>query len=125
MTHSRTLALAVLTAAIAACSGGSNVTGGGGGGGGGGCSGTQGSPAVCDNFYSPAAINVAHGATLTWTWKGSSSHSVTSTSAGLTMDSGINGNGHTFSHTFNETPGTYNIECSVHGAAMQGTITIN
>jgi plastocyanin len=116
----------VLTAAIAACGGGSNVTGGGGGGGGGGgCSGTNDSPALCDNHYSPATITVNHGQTLTFTWKGNNQHSVTSISAGLTMDSGINGNGHTFSHTFNEAPGTYDIECSVHGAAMTGTITIN
>jgi plastocyanin len=79
---------------------------------------------LCDDSYSPQAITVASGATLTWTWKGSHMHSVTSTSAGLTMDSGIQSNGHTFTHTFTEAPGTYNIECSVHHAAMQGTITI-
>lgn len=119
MAHSRVLGLALVVAVIAGCSGSSPT--GTGGGGGGGCSGTSGNIAVCDNFYSPSTISVPAGTTVNWTWKGSTGHSVTF-QTGIVHDSGVRSSG-TDSQLFS-TAGTYTYQCSVHGAAMQGTINV-
>jgi plastocyanin len=113
--------LALIVAVIASCSSSSPTSSGGGGGGGGGCTGTSGDIAVCDNHYNPATVSVPAGTTVNWTWKGTTGHSVTFTS-GITHDSGVKTTGGD-SQLFSAA-GTYTYECTVHGAAMSGTINV-
>lgn len=122
----RTLAVAQLSVllALAGCGGSGSPTGtntGGNNGGGGGGGSTSNAISVRDNSFSPNATTVAPGTTVTWTWSGSNPHNVTfddgSNVASDTQSSG------TFSRTF-QNAGTYNYHCTVHGAAMSGTITV-
>ncbi|HZP26748.1 MAG TPA: cupredoxin domain-containing protein [Dehalococcoidia bacterium] len=80
------------------------------------------SVAVGDNFYSPSAITVSAGATVTWTNNGPSAHTVTSTDG--IFDSGYSFTpGSSFSYTFS-TPGTYPYYCLIHGTIQSGTVTV-
>jgi plastocyanin len=77
---------------------------------------------TCD----PAVDTVAAGATVTWTWTGTggTSHSVQSQGAtAFTSSAVMTGNGSTYSVQFT-TPGTYQFDCAVHGAAMTGRIVV-
>lgn len=78
------------------------------------------SVSVQDNQYSPAAATVAVGTTVTWTWTGANQHDVTFSGgpASPTQASG------TYQRTFNSA-GTFNYQCSVHGAFMSGSVTVN
>jgi plastocyanin len=77
--------------------------------------------AVGNNFYSPNAVTVSVGTTVTWTWNpGDVSHSVTFDDG---PNSGIQSSG-TFSRTF-DAAGTYHYHCLVHGLAMAGTVTVH
>ena len=109
----------------AACSGGNNVTGGGGGGGGGvHCSGTNASPAVCDNLFSPDTIFATAGRSVTWTWKGRNIHNVTFLSGPTSpARSAVQDSGSFTSESLS--PGTYTYECSVHSVEMSGTIVVH
>jgi len=130
----------IALAALAGCggytaSGPYGSAGGGGGGGGGG--GPVGSVTVGNNgriaFISahngtanPAVDTVAVGATVTWTWTNNEaiSHSVQSQGSTAFASSPImGGDGQTYAVTFT-TPGTYQYDCAVHGAAMTGTIVV-
>ncbi|HEY7394609.1 MAG TPA: plastocyanin/azurin family copper-binding protein [Gemmatimonadaceae bacterium] len=74
---------------------------------------------VSDNQFSPGAIGVAPGATVTWTWaQGASQHSVTFQSGG----SGNLASGATFSRQF-PTAGTFTYQCTLH-PGMTGTVTV-
>lgn len=75
------------------------------------CSAATANVSVGDNFFSPATTNINLNDTVTWTWIGFSSHSSTS-SSGL-WDSGIHGNGFTFSRQFT-TAGNFPYFCRVH-----------
>jgi plastocyanin len=121
--------LALAATAGIACS--SNSTGPGNGGGGGGAVGTV---TVGNIFFqsghngtkNPAIDTVAAGTAVTWTWTntGSTSHSVESEGTPSFTSSQIQtGSGKTYSVTFT-TPGTYEYECAVHGAAMTGRIVV-
>jgi len=134
MTLMRSVLMASLLLVAASCGGGSNVMGNGGAGGGGGgggyppggnCSnGTDANISVCDNYYSPSTATVAAGTTVTWTWMGSASHSVTFTGGPVTPAGSSIQDAGTFSIQLT-TPGTYTYQCAVHGTAMQGSITVN
>jgi plastocyanin len=120
----RVLALA----ALAACQGygpttvsGGGGVGTGGGGGGGGGTGGAGVVTISDNFYSPAAITVDSGKTVTWVWAGANPHSVTF-DAGGPGDSGIRVTGSITAQFFLK--GTFNYHCLVHGTAMSGSVTV-
>jgi len=79
---------------------------------------------VKSNFYSPASATIAPGDSVTWVWDGSF-HSVTEGTPGggaPAFDSGVKSSGK-FGHRFN-TAGTVHYFCTVHGAAMTGTITV-
>lgn len=97
--------------------GGATGPSGGGGppGGGGGGVGVQ----VGDNRYTPSAVTVSAGQTITWTWQGSNAHSVTFISgpSSATQTTG------TFQASFS-TPGTYAYACAVHGLSMAGVVTV-
>src|SRR6266702_4120816 len=74
----------------------------------------------------PAIDTVAVGSTVTWTWTatGSVAHSVQSQGTPSFTSSAIQtGDGKTYSLTFT-TPGTYQYDCAVHGAAMSGRIVV-
>jgi plastocyanin len=77
---------------------------------------------VGNNFYSPATLSVAPGATVTWTWaQGDVEHTVT-------FDDNAPGSPRQSSGTFQRTfstAGTYTYFCSVHGrAVMSGAVTV-
>jgi plastocyanin len=76
---------------------------------------------VNDNSYSPDATTVPTGTTVTWTWMGAGSHSVTFTNGGLAGSTAKTSG--TFQTTFNNV-GVFNYQCSVHGAAMDGKVTV-
>jgi plastocyanin len=77
--------------------------------------------------FTPANLVVTAGTTVTWNWL-DGPHSVTSgvpgTPDGL-FDSGApQSAGASFTHAF-PTAGTYHYYCTVHGAMMTGTVTVN
>ena len=113
----RVLSAILTLAAAAGCQGSGYTSPGGGGGGGGGGNAVS----VYDNYFSPPALTVAKGATVTWTWRGAVGHSVTFTSGGPSTAVMTTG---TTQATFNAV-GTFNYHCSVHVAqGMTGTITV-
>lgn len=81
---------------------------------------TGGNPvSVQDNAFAPASVNVATGTTVTWTWAGANQHNVTFDDgpASATQTSG------TYQRQFT-VAGSYPYECTVHGAAMSGTVVV-
>ncbi len=74
---------------------------------------------VSDNAFSPASTTVAPGTTVTWTWAGSADHDVTFSDG---PRSPIQSKG-SYERTF-PTAGSYAYRCSIHGAAMSGTVTV-
>lgn len=96
--------------------------GGAQGGGGGGGSGSADTVHIGNNFYTPAAITVPPGATVTWIWTlGAVTHTVTD-NADTTIRSPFQSSG-TYQRTFNTT-GSFPYHCSVHGFAMSGMVTV-
>ena len=91
-----------------------------------GTGGSAGSPGpdtvnVGNNFYSPSALTVPTGTTVTWVWEpGDVTHTVTF-DADTTIMSRFQSSG-TYQRTFT-TAGTYSYHCSIHGFAMTGVIT--
>lgn len=74
---------------------------------------------VGDNYFSPAATTVPVGTSVTWTWSGSISHNVTfDDGAGSTTQAAG-----TYARTFTAV-GTYAYHCTVHGAAMSGSVKV-
>ena len=72
------------------------------------------------NFaFSPSSVNINVSDSVKWTWAGSP-HSTTS-DTGL-WESGVQGTGATFTHTF-KSAGSFPFHCSVH-PFMTGTITV-
>jgi plastocyanin len=74
----------------------------------------------------PAVDTVAVGSTVTWIWTktGNIPHNVQSEATPSFPSSDIlTGAGKQYSVTF-ATPGTYQYDCVVHGAAMRGTIVV-
>jgi plastocyanin len=84
---------------------------------------------VTNNAFSPATKTVATGATVRWSWNtctGDPYYGETCVAHSVTFDDGVTSatqDQGTFSRTF-ATAGTYAYHCSVHGAAMAGTITV-
>jgi plastocyanin len=74
---------------------------------------------VGDDFFSPSKDTVTKGTKVTWTWTGSTAHSVTFDD-GPSSPTQVGG---TFSRTFDAT-GTFPYHCVVHGTAMSGTVTV-
>lgn len=109
---------------ILACGGGDPPTtggsGGGGGTGGGTCAGTTTSVSVNDDNFNPSCTRVAVGATVTWTWAGSSEHNVTFTNTQLgasqTQSSGE------FQKSF-PNAGTFTYSCTRH-PGMDGSVVV-
>lgn len=75
---------------------------------------------VGNNFFSPASRTVAAGSTVTWTWNaGSAMHNVTFT-GGPASPNQTSG---TFQRTF-ASAGTFAYTCTIHGASMSGSVTV-
>lgn len=104
--------------------GGNNGNGGGGGGGGNPVQTT--SVSVVDNSFNPSAIQVSPGATVTFTWSGSTAHNVIWVGQSGLQNSPTQVNG-TFTATMPTTTGEIVYFCNLHGTAsggMRGTIRI-
>ncbi len=76
---------------------------------------------IQDFAYSPAAITVKVGTTVTWTNQDSVGHTVTVTS-GTGPDSQLFGKGETYSYTFKKA-GTFDYFCKPH-PYMKGSVTV-
>lgn len=110
-----------LSLAVVGC-GGDDATGtGGGGGGGGGTPVATTAVTVNDNSFSPSAILVSPGATVTWTFRGAVPHNVTFPSTAITDSS--NQTTGTFSTAMPTAVGTYSYSCTLH-AGMNGTVQV-
>jgi len=72
-----------------------------------------------------ANITINQGDTVRWTWRDTSTHTVTNMSSSAEIfDSGsITGNGMTYSYTFNVV-GTNPYQCDFHPTSMNGIITV-
>ena len=81
---------------------------------------TSNSVSVGDNSFTPSAITVSVGTTVTWTWVGYATHNVTFDDGDSSPDQTAGG---TYSLAFS-TAGTYKYHCTIHGAAMSGTVTV-
>ena len=68
---------------------------------------------VEDDRFVPQSVTNNAGDTVKWTWQGVNSHSSTGSGVSPLWDSGIHGNGFTFSHTFS-TAGSFPYRCEVH-----------
>src|SRR3954464_8975036 len=77
--------------------------------------------AIQDFAFTPAALTVKVGSTVTWTNVDSEAHTVRTT-ADDTIHSGVLDTTATFAMTFQQ-PGTYAYHCSIH-PEMQATITV-
>ena len=120
----------VLAVASVACGGGgykapttpsgtTNPGGTGGMGGGGGT--TANTVGVYDNEFTPMSLTVTAGTTVTWEFHGSYSvHNVTFDNGSGGSTSMMTG---TYARTFNAV-GSYPYRCSIHGAAMSGSIVV-
>jgi plastocyanin len=74
------------------------------------------------NAFMPPALTVTEGQIVTWTNEDDVPHTVTTTSAPVTFDSGTFAKGKSFSYTFTQ-PGTYHYYCAVH-PDMTGEVTV-
>lgn len=81
---------------------------------------------VGTNFFSPANLTVDPGDTVHWTLVGGI-HTTTSTPASTKMwDSGLlGGSGYDVQFVLADGPGPFPYDCSVHGALMTGSISVN
>ena len=79
---------------------------------------------VTNNMFSPASRTVLPGATVGWSFQQGTHTTTSDPSSAETWDSGNTSSGTFFYHMFN-VPGTFTYFCSVHGAAMSGSITVS
>jgi plastocyanin len=75
---------------------------------------------IVDFQFTPNAVTITAGGTVTWTHAGNAPHTVTSNTD--VFDSGRLANGQTFSFRF-PNPGTFAYHCEIH-PSMTGTITV-
>ena len=84
---------------------------------------------VQNDMFTPGTKTVAVGAEVKWAWNsctGDAYSGQTCVSHSVTFDDGVTSptqDQGTYSRIFNAA-GTYNYHCSIHGAAMAGTITV-
>ena len=75
--------------------------------------------------FSPAAVAVSPGATVTWRWTGKGgAHDVRAADGSFGSGEPVDHAGHTFSHTF-DAPGVYTYYCTPHGSmGMRGAVYV-
>jgi plastocyanin len=83
---------------------------------------------VINNSFSPAAITIAAGTTVRWTWASTArDHNVTPDGTEPARSGDLIDGPATYTYQFN-TPGTYRYYCELHGspggAGMSGTVTV-
>lgn len=74
---------------------------------------------VVDDQFVNNSVRVLEGGTVTWTWQGNNLHNVTF-QGGQASETQTDG---TFEREF-PTAGVFSYMCTVHGAAMSGTVTV-
>lgn len=74
---------------------------------------------VEDSFFDPSSVTIAQGGDVTWTWNGGLTHNVTFSTG---TNSGDRSSG-TFTRVFAEA-GSFDYMCTIHGAAMTGTVVV-
>jgi plastocyanin len=120
------LMLVPLAAAILACGGSSDSTGpgtgGGGGGGGGGTPVATTAVTMQNRAFTPTAIKVAAGATVTWTNSDAESHNVTFDGAAVPASGNIVA-GANKALAMPAVAGTYPYHCTLH-AGMNGSVVV-
>ena len=77
------------------------------------------SVSVEDNFFDPSSARIAMGGMVTWTWNGAVAHNVTFSSG---TNSATQASG-TFVRDF-PSAGSFSYSCTIHGAAMSGTVVV-
>lgn len=79
---------------------------------------------VTNNAFNPSSRTIAVGGIVTFNWNsGGTVHNVTFTpAAGAPANIADAGSG-SFPRTFN-TAGTFNFSCTIHGAPMNGSVTV-
>lgn len=76
---------------------------------------------VGNNFFNPSTRTITTGTTITWTWNaGSTTHNVTFDDGPASADQSSGQYQRTFDNA-----GSFPYVCTIHGAAMSGTITVN
>jgi len=83
------------------------------------------SVSVIDDRFSPNALTVNTGTTVTFSWMASGQHNVTWLAAGGPPPSATQSSG-SYHRTF-DTPGTYAYYCTIHGtptSGMRGSIVV-
>ncbi|NUR26546.1 MAG: amidase [Catenulispora sp.] len=78
--------------------------------------------AITGFAFSPSALTVKAGTTVTWTNKDSDAHTVTSQGSGGPLQSKALGTGETYTYTFT-TAGTFSYLCTIH-PFMTATVTV-
>jgi plastocyanin len=81
-----------------------------------------GSVTIANFAFSPAALTVKKGTTVTWTNKDSAGHTVIETDGLSGPMSGTLSNGQSYNFAFN-TAGTFHYHCSIH-PSMTATVTV-
>lgn len=76
-----------------------------------------------DDFYMPNMVTINAGQAVKWTWAAAGAHGVNSVDDAF-PDSAIINAGNTSYQVQFKNPGTYPVNCLVHGAAMPMTITV-
>jgi halocyanin-like protein len=86
---------------------------------------TVGSSANGGNFgFGPAAVRVDTGTTVVWEWNGKGGSHNVAADAGVFESELVSEDGHTFSHTFEET-GTVRYACTPHETVgMKGAVVV-
>jgi len=77
---------------------------------------------IGDNVFTPSSVTINVNDTVQWSWIGANQHSSTGNGTPALWDSGIHGNGSTFSFTF-ASAGSFPYHCNVH-ALQTGTVTV-
>lgn len=77
-----------------------------------------------DDFYMPNMVTINAGQRVKWTWQAAGAHGVDSVDNAfpdgpIFMQNGAS----TYEYTFT-TPGTYHIQCLIHGSAMPSTVVV-
>lgn len=76
------------------------------------------------NSFSPSQVDIASGGSVNFTWGSAVTHNVTFQSPPSPVNNIGDRSSGTATVTFNS-PGTYNYECTIHGASMSGTVTVH
>jgi plastocyanin len=135
MRHAASLIALALLAGLTACGGAGTEPGTGGNTGNTGGNppatppSTSTSITVANNSFDPASTTVGVGVLVTWTWNACTSDGyggTVCTRHNVTFPDGAHSDTQTegsWSRSFG-TAGTYRYECTIHGAAMSGTVVV-